>query len=150
MNSEKNMDERRSVVRALGASLRWTRMAFSVVVALAAMTQANAATIGEAVDATNLVWTTGGDTNWFYQTTVTTDGIDAAQSGAIGDNQATWIQTTVTGPGTVSFWWKVSTEPLLSTDSLKFYVDDNELSNIYSGNGLVTTNNFNLEWNPYA
>ena len=32
------------------------------------------------------------------------------QSGAIGNSQTSWIETTVTGDGTLSFWWKVSSE----------------------------------------
>src|SRR6185436_7105091 len=38
------------------------------------------------------------------------DGVDAAQSGFLFDDEASWLQTTVTGPGQVSFRWKVSSE----------------------------------------
>jgi uncharacterized repeat protein (TIGR02543 family) len=63
--------------------------------------------LAQALDATNLTWTTGGNTPWFGQTVVTYDGVAAAQSGAIsGSNQVSWVQTTVTGPGPLSFWWK--------------------------------------------
>jgi hypothetical protein len=64
--------------------------------------------LGEAVDNTALTWTTGGDENWFGQTLVSFYGGDAAQSGDVDDNQESWIQTTVTGPGVLSFYWKVS------------------------------------------
>ncbi len=83
----------------------------------------NFAALGDAVDAPQLTWTTGGNGNWFSETTVTHDGIDAAQSGAIGDNKETWIQTSVTGPGTLSFWWKVSSED--GADFLEFLLDGN-------------------------
>jgi len=70
------------------------------------------ASLGEALDAPHLTWTTG-DTEyyppslpWFGQTKVMHDGQDAAQSGGIRDRK-TWIETTVTGPGELSFWWKV-------------------------------------------
>ena len=62
----------------------------------------------DAVDRCNLIWTTGGTSNWFSQTAVNHDGFDAAQSGPISTNQQAWMETTVTGPVQVSFWWKVS------------------------------------------
>jgi internalin A len=65
-------------------------------------------------------WGTGGDAQWFGQGLVTHDGHAVAQSGAIGNNQQSWIQTTVTGPGRLSFWWKVSSE--LGYDWLDFSV----------------------------
>ena len=74
--------------------------------------------IGEAVDNTGLTWTTGGNANWASQTTVSYNGGDAAKSGTISHNQSTWVQTTVTGPGTLSFYWKVSSES--NYDYLRF------------------------------
>ena len=67
-------------------------------------------TMGGAVNAPELDWQTGGDAPWFIQTAVTHDGLHAMQSGAIGDSQTSWIETTVTGAGTLSFWWNVSSE----------------------------------------
>lgn len=64
----------------------------------------------EAVDNCDVTWTTGGDAEWYGQITETSDAVDAAQSGAIDNNQATWLETTYYTPGTVSFWWKVSSE----------------------------------------
>jgi hypothetical protein len=77
--------------------------------------------LGDAVDATNLVWTSGGNVAWLRQTAVTHDGVDAAQSGAIFDYQESWLQTTVTGPGTLTFWWRVSSE--FDFDWLRFHID---------------------------
>lgn len=79
-------------------------------------------TLAGAVDATNLTWTTGGTANWFPQTTTTSDTVDAAQTGVIGDDEYTQIETTVTGPGTVIFKWRVSSE--LFFDELTFYRDN--------------------------
>ncbi len=64
----------------------------------------------EAVDACELMWTSGGDARWTAQTNETSDGIDAAASGAIADFQESWIATTVEGPGALYFYWKVSSE----------------------------------------
>ena len=77
----------------------------------------------EAVDATDLVWTTGGNANWFGQITETQDGNDAAQSGDINDDEDSWIETTVTGPGTASFWWKVSSDDFNSIDYLQLEIN---------------------------
>lgn len=76
-------------------------------------------TLGEAVDAPGLAWVTGGSVPWNGQTFTTHDGQDAAQSGLIFDGEQSWMQTTVVGPGTLSFWWKVSSES--SYDYLEFY-----------------------------
>lgn len=66
--------------------------------------------LAEALDATNLIWTTGGDAPWAGWTLVTHDGVDAGQSGRILETQQSWVGTTVSGPGTLSFWWKVSSQ----------------------------------------
>ncbi|MCX6874729.1 MAG: immunoglobulin domain-containing protein [Verrucomicrobia bacterium] len=75
----------------------------------------------DAVDRPDLAWTTGGDAPWFAQTSTTHDGIDAARSGAIGDAKESWLQTTLMGPGTLGYWWKVSSED--TWDFLEFYLD---------------------------
>src|SRR4051812_6308801 len=53
-----------------------------------------AQTLAEALDTTNLAWTTGGDAAWFGQTTNTHDGFDAARSGIVS-NQTSWVEATV-------------------------------------------------------
>jgi hypothetical protein len=78
-------------------------------------------TLNQALDNPNLSFTLGGNANWFPETTTYYYGGSAAQSGAIGNNQSSWLQTTVVGPGTLSFYWKVSSE--LNYDFLEFYID---------------------------
>ncbi len=90
-----------------------------------------APTIGGTVDNTALTWTTGGNANWFGQTAVSFFGGDAVQSGLISDNQTSWVETTVTGPRTLTFYWKVSSE--LGWDFLRFYVGGVEQSGRISG-----------------
>lgn len=84
--------------------------------------------LADAVDSL-LTYSTGGDggypagsTSWYRQTTSTHDGVDAARSGPIGDAGISYLQTSVSGPGTISFWWWI--DNLDNTDTLKFYVDD--------------------------
>jgi RHS repeat-associated protein len=65
-------------------------------------------------------YTTGGNANW----RTCLDGYfdnDNAQSGTLGNSQESWMQTTVSGPGTIRFWWKVSSEAYY--DWLEFWVD---------------------------
>jgi parallel beta-helix repeat protein len=73
----------------------------------ARLTVTPAITLGEAVDAPQLVWTTSGDAPWMSECSVTTDGVDAVRSGYLDNLQNSWLQT-ITGPGTISFWCKVS------------------------------------------
>ncbi len=77
--------------------------------------------LAQALDNSDLTWTTGGAAPWVGQITNSYDGFDAAQSGAISHSQESWLETTVTGPGTLSFWWKVSSES--GYDWLELYLD---------------------------
>jgi len=69
-----------------------------------------APTLNEALDNTKLSFSTGGNANWYGQRTTSYYGGSAAQSGAIVDTQSSQLVTTVTGPGILSFYWKVSSE----------------------------------------
>jgi hypothetical protein len=82
----------------------------------------------EALDMPGLLWTNGTDAAWYGQTTVSHDGMDAAQSGPITHNEQSTMQTTVNGPGVLTFWWKVSSESCC--DRLRFYVSGVEQTNI--------------------
>ncbi len=84
--------------------------------------------IGKAVDNRSLIWTTGGDAEWFRERSIYRHGGDAAQSGNIANDQTSWVKTTVQGPGTLSFHWKVSSENRY--DKLSFYIDGEKKGNI--------------------
>jgi hypothetical protein len=75
---------------------------------------AQAQTLAEALNTTNLTWTTSGNAEWFGQTNVTHDGIAAVQSGLISVGQSSRLQTIVAGPGTLSFWWRQTSTGVLS------------------------------------
>ena len=87
--------------------------------------------LGDALNATGLKWTSGGDAGWYGQGATAHDQVSAAQSGAIGNSATSWLQTVVAGPGTISFWWKVSSEP--GYDFLKFLIDGQEQPGSISG-----------------
>lgn len=84
-------------------------------------TWAESVSLAEAVEATNLLWTTSGNENWFVTMSNTFDGVDAAQSGLITHRQTSWMETSVYGAGTIGFWWKVDSE--IDYDWLRFKVD---------------------------
>lgn len=84
-------------------------------------------TLCGAVENCDLTWTTGGDSNWYEQSNVTCYDGDALQSGVIGNNQSTYIQTVVSGPGTLTFCWRVSSS---YSDYLNFYMDGEFMSGI--------------------
>jgi alpha-tubulin suppressor-like RCC1 family protein len=84
-----------------------------------------------AANATNLVWSTGGNQSWFAETTVSHDGVAALQSGPITGGQQSTLQTTVTGPGTLSFWWQVSS--YATNNYANFTLDGSEQARITGG-----------------
>ncbi len=123
---------------------------YSVVVsnAAGAVTSSNALlvvtpfiSLAEALDGANLVWTTNGTPPWVGQDVVTRDGTDAAHSGAIGNSTTTYMQSTVNGPGTVTFWWKASSQT--NSDALIFYVGSTERARI-SGEADWRRTNFSI------
>jgi len=86
------------------------------------------APIGTAVEAPGLTWSASGNASWFGQTTNTHDGVDAAQSGRVADGQTSTVQTTVSGPGVLNFWWKVSSEQYF--DFLNFFIDQTQQTGV--------------------
>lgn len=65
----------------------------------------------------------GGSVGWFGQTRVAHDGVDAARSGGIGHGQQSRMQTVLTGPTTLGFWWRLSAE---TNDTLAFTIGAEE------------------------
>lgn len=85
------------------------------------------AALADGVDRPELVWTTGGNSLWVNQSRITHDRVDAGQSGRPGHRGKSWIETTVIGPATLRFWWKVSSEPM---DRLRLLVDGQQRAQI--------------------
>lgn len=79
-------------------------------------------TLAAAVDEPSLIWISSGSfAPWKPQTLETHDGQDASRSGPIADGESSSMTTQVAGPGTLSFWWKVSSQP--SRGLLTFWVN---------------------------
>jgi hypothetical protein len=80
---------------------------------------ANALNSGAAVS-----YFTWGGMPWMVQSSTTHDGVSAMLSGAISHSQTSVVEAAVDGSGTLSFWWKVSSE--LGFDFLRFSIDEVE------------------------
>lgn len=83
--------------------------------------------LAEAVDNAELCFTTGGDAEWYCQSDITFDDIDAACSGFLKAGQSSWMRTTVTGSGKLSFRWHVPSE---SAGCLVFKINGSEKAKI--------------------
>lgn len=92
-------------------------------------------TLGEAVDNNSLALTTEGDADWFEQEPVAHSAPAALESGDIDDYRHSVLETIVSGPGTISFYWKVSSEE--GYDFLRFLVDDAAVTEIQAISGDV-------------
>ena len=55
-----------------------------------------------------MTFTTDGDADWYIVEDDTLDG-QAMRSGAVGDNKKSYLRTSVNGSGTLTFWYKRST-----------------------------------------
>ena len=107
----------------------------------------------EAAEACDLDWSFGGNSTWLYQTNVTKDGVDAAACGAITNSQESWMQISVIGSGTFSYWWKLSST--VGRDWFEIWVDGTRLvittgsSDWQKGTNVFETGNHTIRWRFY-
>ncbi|MCU0918236.1 MAG: hypothetical protein MUC88_27275 [Planctomycetes bacterium] len=76
-------------------------------------------TLAEAVELP-LTFTTGGDANWSGIYAGACQGGDCAESGNLAEDQESWLEASIEGPGTLKFWWKAPGE---SGNTLEFRLD---------------------------
>jgi subtilisin family serine protease len=93
-------------------------------IVLSVLSLTSTVTLPEALDQPALVVTSTGLDPWLGQTVTTHDGTDAARSGPIVANGQSVMETTITGPGMLTFWCKVSSET--SYDILSFSINGEE------------------------
>ncbi|MBW7989619.1 MAG: hypothetical protein FVQ84_06335 [Planctomycetes bacterium] len=96
------------------------RVLFASILILLINGAASANGLSKAMD-TSLIFETGGGADWFFQTRPSYFDNDAAENGDIADGQVSWMQTKIYGSGTLSFYWKVSSER--HGDDLQFFID---------------------------
>jgi len=126
-----------------------SRVASVTIVTLA---PTNPYTLAQAFGATNLVWMTSpsyGSSNWFSEVTNTFNGIVAAQSGFTTNNGRSEARALVIGPGTLTFWWSVSSEEFF--DFLNFYIGGAETNYVTQISGEVEweQESFLIPFGPY-
>ena len=90
--------------------------------------ESSALTLTDALDYAESAFKTGGSLPWSAQAITSFDGQSAARSGDIRNTQNSWISNSFDGPGVVSFYWKVSSEPRY--DEFSLYLDRNRLDRI--------------------
>lgn len=74
----------------------------------------------------DLSFSSSGSASWLADRSVYKSPNLSMRSGAISNSQSTSLKTTVTGPGTLSFFWKVSSEA--NWDKLYLYVDGTSIT----------------------
>ena len=62
--------------------------------------------LGDVVNAPELSLTTGGDAEWAEDPSESRDGVSSLRSGAVAVGQESWLEATLLGAGTLTFWWK--------------------------------------------
>lgn len=92
-----------------------------------------------------LTFTTDGDANWYVVTDTTKDGM-AMRSGNVGDRQKSYLRTTVVGPGTLTFWYKVTSYNYRECSHFKCAVDGTEKLSKY-GNVDWTSQSISITGN---
>lgn len=115
-----------------------------------------APSLNHAVDNPALIFTGSGPVRpdgaatWYWQSGCSKDSQDAAASGTLADSQSSRLDTAVSGPGVLTFWWKVDSET--NCDYLRFFIDSSEQHNI-TGNVdwvqrtyVIGTGNHTLRW----
>lgn len=112
---------------------RFRTIALGVFLLATSLACAETPPLGVALDNAALVFRTDGTMPWFGQTEEVCEDGSAARSGAVGDGQASSLSTTVSGAGTLAFWWKVSSEE--SFDELIVSVDGEEKARLSGERG---------------
>lgn len=97
--------------------------------------------LSDALDNTALAWSSAGNASWFGQTSIAYAGGDAAQSGSISHSSSSSLDTTITGPATLSFIWSVSSES--GYDYLRFLINGVQ-QNAISGSSGWSFQTYNL------
>ena len=77
--------------------------------------------LADALDAGSQTFSVGGVGGWYGETAESADGVSAAQlyMAPLTQGKLSWLQTSVTGPGVLSFSWKLSAQ---TADVLSFSV----------------------------
>jgi hypothetical protein len=106
--------------------------------------------LAEALDNTALEWETGGDAVWTPLALGNAAGGDSARSGRLAAYRNSWVETTVEGPTSLYFLWRVASEA--GRDRLVFSLDGVEQRRIAGttpwlfGSARVEEGAHRLQW----
>ena len=102
-------------------------------------------TLGEYLNCSSQLFTTGGDAEWIRVKDVSEDGY-ALRSGDITHSQTSRIETVVSGPGRISFKCRVEGEVAKKTvwDGLAFSIDGEQQGDLI-GDEIWTTKSFEVK-----
>ncbi|HEX8679241.1 MAG TPA: M12 family metallopeptidase [Chthoniobacterales bacterium] len=84
--------------------------------------------LATALDTVLFNWTTSFTARWLGQSAVTHDGVDAAATPQLTNWGQSSVETNITGPGVVTFWWKVSSQA--GSDFLRFDLNNQYLDSV--------------------
>ena len=95
----------------------------------------------ECVNASNLVFATGGAAEWFADFSTNHDGMVSLRSGMITHSEESWLSATAKGAGELTFWWKASGQMNGSRlyDYVKFELDGTLTDRIGDGDWTKVT-----------
>ena len=103
-----------------------------------------------ALDAPQLSWSSGGVSSWRGVVDILGTNDNAAVSPIIGNNASSYLQTTVSGPGEISFDWRTDSET--GYDKLSFSIDGvlqtdiSGSSDWRSASYSISSGNHTLRW----
>ena len=125
----------RSIRRAFNPTcvMRIKKFVVMVLLLVSATHSSHGQTYGQALNATNLTWTSPFQNPWFVTTipSQTHDGVSAARSPFLVGSGTSTLQTTINGPGKISFWWNVGFDAC----TLSFMANSVVQTNIYQWGG---------------
>jgi hypothetical protein len=109
------------LIDAGGYSAIVTNVTGAVISSVATLVVIPTVPLPYALNNSNVVWTNMGGSVWYGQTNISQDGIASAQTFLTTNGQQAVLGTTITGPGTLSFWCKVSSQA--NSDILSFSIN---------------------------
>ncbi len=89
-------------------------------------------TYKESLDENRLLWSSSGAAVWEAQTAVSHEGEDAVKSGPVTGDDVSVLSTTVIGPGTLSWWWRLD---MTDCAGVEVFVDNASVANLDVGGG---------------
>ena len=89
-------------------------------------------TYKESLDENRLFWSSGGSAVWEAQTAVSHDGDDAVKSGQVMGDDVSTLSTSIIGPGTLSWWWRLD---MTDCAGVEVFVDNASVANLDVGGG---------------